>query len=60
MNHMSCIREWTTNMEKEFLNRVVLLDLKKAFDLVNINVLLDKLNIYQCDKKTQDWFRSYL
>ena len=51
---------WTTNMEKGLLNGVVLLDLRKAFDLVNINVLLDKLKIYQCDEKTQDWFRSYL
>ncbi len=51
---------WTTNIKKGLLNGAVLLDLRKAFDLVNINVLLDKLNIYHCDKKDQDWFRSYL
>ncbi len=47
-------------MEKGLLNGVVLLDLRKAFDIVNTNELLDKLNIYQCDNKTQDWLRSYL
>ncbi len=34
---------WTFNMEKGLLNGIILLDLIKAFDLVNIGVLLEKL-----------------
>ena len=39
---------------------IILLDLQKAFDLVNTDVLLEKLKIYQCDEKTLNWFKSYL
>ncbi len=45
---------------KELLNGVVLLDLRKAFDLVDTDVLLHKLSLYQCDDLTIDWFKSYL
>ncbi len=37
------IDKWTSNMEKGLLNGVVLLDLRKAFDLVDTDVLLHKL-----------------
>ncbi len=52
--------KWTSNMEKGLLNRVVLLDLKKAFDIVDTDVLLHKLSLYQCDDLTINWFKSYL
>ena len=39
---------------------VVQLDLKKAFDLVNHKLLLEKLSIYKCNKAATDWFESYL
>ena len=51
---------WTSNMEKGLLNGIILLDLRKAFDLVNTDVLLEKLKIYQCDERTLNWFKSYL
>ena len=51
---------WTSNIEKGLLNGIVLLDLRKAFDLVDTEVLLHKLEMYQCDKNTLNWFRSYL
>ena len=47
-------------MEKGLLNGVVLLDLRKAFDLVDTDVLLHKLSLYQCDELTLKWFKSYL
>ncbi len=46
------IDKWTSNMEKGLLNGVVLLDLRKAFDLVDNDVLLHKLSLYQCDDIT--------
>ena len=35
-------------------------DFKKAFDLVNYDILLKKLQIYNFDKYTTKWFKSYL
>ena len=35
-------------------------DLCKAFDLVNHDILLEKLKLYKCSEKTQHWFLSYL
>ncbi len=51
---------WTSNMEKGLLNGIIFLDLRKAFDLVDTDILLKKLSLYQCDKNTIDWLKSYL
>ena len=39
---------------------LLLVDLCKAFDLVNHNILLEKIKLYECSEKTQHWFLSYL
>ncbi len=36
------------------------MDLKKAFDVVNKDLLLQKLRLYGCDLSTIKWFKSYL
>jgi len=38
----------------------VFLDLKKAFDLVDHEILLHKLSLYRCSTNTIQFFRSYL
>ena len=42
------------------MNRVVLLDLCKAFDLIDHSILLKKLRMYKCSTNFVDWFSSYL
>ena len=42
------------------LTGIVFIDFKKAFDLVNHDILLNKLQLYNFDKYTIKWFKSYL
>ena len=39
---------------------LLLVDLCKAFDLINHDIFLLKLKLYKCSEKTQHWFLSYL
>ena len=38
----------------------VFVDLKKVFDIVDHNILLEKLDYYGIKGVVKDWFRSYL
>ena len=58
LNHM--VHEWAAAIEKGLMNGIVLLGLRKAFNLVNHTILLDKLAIYGCSQQSMRWFSSYL
>ena len=51
---------WANNIDRGNVNAVVFLDLKKAFDTVDQDILLSKMNLDGIQGIALDWFRSYL
>ena len=47
-------------MDNGQMTGVVFLDLKKAFDTVNHNILLNKLNTFNLADQSISWFKNYL
>ena len=54
------VHKWASAIDKGLVNGVVLLDLRKAFDLMKHTILLDKSAIYGCSQQPMRWFSSYL
>jgi hypothetical protein len=52
--------DWLEAMDKGLFTRVVMIDLRKAFDVVDHAFLLRKLEIYGLDFKTLKLLQSYL
>ena len=46
-------------MDKNKMTGVVFLDLKKAFDTVDHNILVRKVSMYGVGDNACKWFRSY-
>ena len=57
---LDCTNEWYINMDRGLYNIVVLLDLKKAFDTVNHEILLRKFERYGFGNKALDLLSNYL
>ena len=49
-----------SNMDNRKYSRGIFIDLKKAFDTVNHEILLTKLEHYGIRGVINSWFRSYL
>ena len=57
---LKCTNDWYLNIDKGKFTSVTFIDLKKAFDTVNHEILLKKLYLYGIREKEFRWFRSYL
>ena len=57
---LKCTNNWYLNLENSEYTAVTFIDLKKAFDTVNHDILIQKLEHYGVQNKEIRWFRSYL
>lgn len=48
------------NLNNDNISGMVFIDFKKAFDVVDHQLLLDKLQLYRFGNSTLSWFTSYL
>ena len=54
------IDNWLTAINNNSMVGVVMIDFRKAFDLVDHNILLKELKHYKISENTLNWFLSYL
>lgn len=52
--------DWLETVDQGLYTGAIFLDLRKAFDVVNHDLLIAKLQIYGCSPSSLLWFKSYL
>ena len=57
---LSVANEWLCNIDDGLINGVLFLDIKKAFDTINHEILLAKLKYYGFQEQSLLWIKSYL
>ena len=57
---LEATNSWSVNIDNGFLNGVVFIDLKKALDTIDHEIILRKLSYFGADQATAKWFQSYL
>ena len=55
-----CMNDWYLNLDKGQYTSVTFIDLMKAFDNVDYQILLQKVRVYGIEGKEYLWFLSYL
>ena len=53
-------KQWIRNTEEGVMTGILVWDLSAAFDTLDIDLFLMKMELYGADRKTLDWFRSFL
>lgn len=51
---------WSVNIDNGFINGVIFIDLKKAFDTIDHEIIMRKLAHYGANQNVLKWFNSYL
>ena len=57
---ISLIETIKKSLDHDRIMCIVFIDLQKAFDTINHEILLNKLNHYGIRNKENDWFHSFL
>ena len=57
---MANTNDWYLNIDKGKYTGLIFIDLKKAFDTVDHEILFKKLKMYGVTGLEHDWFTSYL
>ena len=57
---IDCTSDWLINIDRGMTNFTVFLDIRKAFDTIDHNILLTKLNYYGISNEDLQLFVSYL
>lgn len=52
--------KWLKALNDGYIIGVIMVDFKKAFDLVDHSLILQKLKLYKCSDTAITWFSSYL
>ena len=67
MKHHSCISamvnlvdQLIANMDDKLISSLLMIDLSKAFDTINHELLITKLSIYGVSPSSLKWFKAYL
>ena len=57
---LKATNSWSVNIDNGLLNGVDFIDLKKAFDTTDHEIILRKMSYLGADQEAVTWFQSYL
>ena len=60
MSLLNAINNWLLDIDQGLINGDLFLDLKKAFDTVDHQILINKRRLYGIKGMASKWFTSYL